>query len=266
MKKILFILLGLVLMFTLVGCKEKEPVEKPDDKPIDNPDNPNPDDPNPDNPDNPDTPDPEPEKGLTVKNLQEALLAVEKEYNESKKAAVSVELKNGEETMSVLLVYELNNDNLYKSLQYELVSEKTVAIYIKDDVVYSTANGTKSKETLDETVNETIANDYGLQALLQKITAFYKENGLYNCLTLASSSEEGVYVFDIDLVKYAEITNATFKAAGKDKISIIVTTVDEKITSVKVETTAQNKVSSTTVNYLGFDKNPQYPSDLDTYK
>ena len=258
MKKLFLIIIAFILMFTIVGCGKEEEPKKPDPDPIVDPDpNPNP---------NPDPePEPEPEKGLTVKNLKEALQAIEKEYKESKKASVSVTLVNGEDTMSVVLTYELDNDGLFKALQYELNSDKFVGVYIKDDVVYSTASGVKSKETLDETVNDTLTNDYGLETLLKDVTAFYAEAGLYQCLTLASS-DNGVYVFDLDLVKYASSNLSVFKTAGKDKISIIVTTVEEVITSVKVEVKAGDVTSSTEVKYLGLDKSPVYPSDLDTYK
>ena len=168
--------------------------------------------------------------------------------------------------MSVVLTYELDNDGLFKALQYELNGDKFVGVYIKDDVVYSTASGVKSKETLDETVNDTLTNDYGLETLLKDVTAFYKENGLYGCLTL-ESSENGVYVFALNLATYDSLNGTkVFKTAGKDKISIIVTTVEDAITSVKVEVKAGDVTSSTEVKYLGLDKSPVYPSDLDTYK
>ena len=205
-------------------------------------------------------------KGLTTKNLQETLKNIEKEYKESKKASVEVNLVNGEDTMKVVLTYELGNDNLFKALQYELTGEKTIAIYIQDETVYSTANGVKSKETLDETVNETLTNDYGLDALLKDVTAFYNEKGLYACLTL-TSSDNGVYVFDLDLAKYDSLDSTTvFRTAGKEKVSIIVTTVNDAITAVKVEVKTADKTLSTEVKYLGLDKSPVYPSDLDTYK
>ena len=205
-------------------------------------------------------------KGLTTKNLQEALKNIEKEYKESKKASVEVNLVNGEDTMKVVLTYELGNDNLFKALQYELTGEKTIAIYIQDETVYSTANGVKSKETLDETVNETLTNDYGLDTLLKDVTAFYNEKGLYACLTL-TSSDNGIYVFDLDLAKYDSLDSTTvFRTAGKEKVSIIVTTINEAITAVKVEVKTADKTLSTEVKYLGLDKSPVYPSDLDTYK
>ena len=259
MKKILFILLGLVLMFTLVACgEEKEPQKPAEDDPVVNPDDPKPDDPKPD--------DPKPEEGLTAAKLQEALLAVEKEYKESKKASVSVLLVNGDSTMNVTLTYELGADGLFKALQYELKGEKEIAIYVKDEVAYSSANGTKSKEDLDETVNETLTNDYGLEVLLKDVTAFYNEKGLYECLTL-ESKENGVYVFVLDLVKYSTMDSTkVFKTAGKDAIKIIVSTVNDKVNGVKVEITEGEKTLSTEVKYLGLDKSPVYPSDLDTYK
>ena len=254
MKKVLFILLGLVLMFTLVGCKdEPTPTPTPDPDP-DTPANPDPDKPD-------DT-----DKGLTVGNLQSKLLALAKEYKDSKKASVSVDLVNGEDTMNVVLTYELGSNNLFKALQYELTGTKTIALYIKDDVVYSNANGTKTKEDLDDTVNDTITNDYGLEALLKEVTGFYYEEGFYTCLTKASD-ENGVYVFDLNLSEYAKnSSNTTFNTAGKDKISLIVTVVNEKITAVKVEVKEGTKTLSTEVKYLGFDKNPVYPTDLDSYK
>lgn len=256
MKKLFLVIIAFILMFTIVGCGEEKEPNKPDDPVVD---------PDPHTDPDPHV-DPEPEKGLTVDNLKESLQKIEKEYNDSKKASVEVNLVNGEDTMKVVLTYELGNDNLFKALQYELTGEKSIAIYIKDDVVYSSANGTKSQEALDETVNETITNDYGLEALLKDVTAFYAEAGLYECLTL-SSSDNGVYVFDLDLVKYDTLDSTrVFKTAGKDKISIIVTTVNDAITAVKVEIKAGEKTLSTEVKYLGFDKDPVYPSDLDTYK
>ncbi|MBO4667522.1 MAG: hypothetical protein J5666_05305 [Bacilli bacterium] len=259
MKKLFLIIIAFILMFTIVGCGKEEEPKKPDPDPIVDPDpNPNP---------NPDPePEPEPEKGLTVKNLKEALQAIEKEYNDSKKASVEVNLVNGEDTMKVVLTYELDNDNLFKALQYELTGEKFVGVYIKDDVVYSRSGDVKSKETLDSSVNDTLTNDYGLATLLKDVTAFYGESGLYDCLTLASS-DNGVYVFTLDLANYDKLSGTkTFKTAGKDSLSIIVTTVDDKITAVKVEVKAGEVTSSTEVKYLGLDKNPVYPSDLDTYK
>lgn len=250
MKKILFVLLGLVLMFTLVGCKDKPTPVEPDD-PV-----------NPDNPDGPVVDD----KEITKDNLGKKLEALEKEYNESKKAGVEVNLVNGDATMSVVLVYELGNDGLYKALQYELKGTKNVALYIKDDVVYSTAGGSKSKEDLDATVNETIVADYGLEALLKDVTAFYKDAAVFSNLTKVSG-ENGVYTFELDLAKYAtESTVKAFNTAGKDKLLVIITTSSEKITAVKVEAKEGEKTLSTEIKYLGFDKAPTYPTDLDTYK
>lgn len=250
MKKVLFILLGFILMFTLVGCKGDEP---------DTPDTP-------DKPDTPDNPGGETEKGLTVKNLKDALLALEKEYQDSKKASVNVNLVNGTDTMEAILTYEIGSDNLYSALQYELKGTKEIAVYIKDGIVYSAANGSKSKETLDETVNDTLTNDYGLNALLAPVTKFYNEAGFYQCLT-RESDENGVYVFNLDLVEYAKLSGTlSFNPAGKDSIKLIVTTVNEKITEVKVEVKEGDKTLSTEIKYLGFNAAPTYPTDLDTYK
>ena len=256
MKKVLFILLGFVLMFTLVGCGTDEP-----DKP-DTPDTPD----TPDGPDNPDNPGGDTEKGLTVNNLKDALLALEKEYQDSKKASVKVNLVNGTESMEVVLTYEIGSDNLFSALQYELKGEKEVAVYIKDGIVYSSANGSKSKETIDATINDTLTNDYGLNALLAPVTKFYNEAGFYACLT-RESEENGVYVFNLDLVEYAKLSGTVaFNPAGKDSIKLIVTTVNEKITEVKVEVKEGDKTLSTDIKYLGFNASPAYPEDLDSYK
>ena len=248
MKKLLFVLLSFIMIFSLAACGDDKPVVP---------------DPNPEGDSGKEN---EGDKGLTAKNLQAALKAIEKEYKDSKGASVAVSLVNGEETMNIVLTYKIGSDNLYSALQYELRGETEIAIYIQEGYVYSSANGSKSKEVLETSVNDTIKNDYGLDALLEPITKFYGEAGLYDCLT-KESENNGVYVFALDLANYSKLSGTkSFATAGKDSIKIIVTTVSEKITTVKVEVKEGEKTSSTEIKYQGLNAEPVFPSDLDTYK
>lgn len=203
----------------------------------------------------------EPETSLTANNVKDELQAIYAEYKAATKASVKVSLVNGENTLETKLSFEIV-DSLYKALAFEQKGYQEAAVYVKDNVVYMSANGTKQKYDLDDSENDTLVNNYGVEALLEKAVSYYSESAFFNALTLASE-EDSVYTFELKINEYS---GTVINVLGKDKVELVVKINDGNIVSAMLKVTEGEKVVSILVEYLGFNETITYPEDLADYE
>ena len=198
---------------------------------------------------------------LSTATVKTKLQKAYTEYLAADKAAVKITLVNGEETLETKLSYA-KAEGLYTELFFEQKGVQEAGVYVKDNVVYMSANGTKQKYDLDASENKTLVNSYGIEALLKQVTVFYSDSIFFNALGAATVAES-VYTFELDLTKY---NGNTINAAGKDKIELIITLVDDEISVVTLKVTEGEKVNSITLEYLGFNDTIVFPTDLNDYQ
>lgn len=198
---------------------------------------------------------------LTAENVKEKLQKLYADYKAASKASVKVSLVNGEETLDTKLSFEIV-DGLYKALAFEQKGYQDNAVYVKDGVVYLSANGTKQQYELDDSENDTLVANYGVEALLKQAVSYYSENAFFTSLTLVSD-ENSVYTFELDITKY---NGSVLNVAGKDKVELVVKVAGEEIQSAMLKVTVGSNVNSVAVEYLGFNETISYPSDLSDYE
>ena len=198
---------------------------------------------------------------LTAENVKEKLQKLYADYKAASKASVKVSLVNGEETLDTKLSFEIV-DGLYKALAFEQKGYQDNAVYVKDGVVYLSANGTKQQYELDDSENDTLVANYGVEALLKQAVSYYSENAFFTSLTLVSD-ENSVYTFELDITKY---NGSVLNVAGKDKVELVVKVAGEEIQSAMLKVTVGSNVNSVAVEYLGFNETISYPNDLSDYE
>lgn len=201
------------------------------------------------------------ENKLTAENIKGKLQDVYDTYKKATKACVKVTLVNGESTLVSKLSFEIS-DELYKALSFEQSGNLENAVYVKDEVVYMSANGVKQKYDLDESENATLVSEYGIEALLKKAVSYYGEAAFFNSLTLANE-ENGQYVFELDITKYS---GTIINTNGKDKIELVVVVADDEIKSCMIKVSEGEVINSILVEYLGFNETITYPEDLSDYE
>lgn len=197
---------------------------------------------------------------ITAETIKTKLQSTYDAYIKANKAAVKLSIVNGESTLDTRLSFE-KEQGLYKALAFDQSGAQEAGVYVKDSKVYMNANGTKQKYDLDELENETLVNNYGIVALLNKAVSFYNENAFFAALTL-TSQEDNVYTFELDIAKY---NGSVINVNGKDKIELIVTLVEEEISVVTLKVAEGAVVNSITTEYLGFNDAIVYPNDLSDY-
>lgn len=201
------------------------------------------------------------EEKLTAENAKEKLQKLYADYKAAKKASVKVSLVNGENTLETKLSFEIV-DELYKALAFEQKGFQEAAVYVKDNVVYLSANGTKQQYDLDESENDTLVSNYGVEALLKQAVSYYTENAFFAALVLATE-EESVYTFELNINDYA---GTIIDVTGKDKVELVVKVSGDEIQSAMLKATEGEKVTSILVEYLGFNEAITYPEDLADYE
>lgn len=198
---------------------------------------------------------------ISASNVKEKLQSAYSTYVASSKAAVVLLLQNGDNTLETKLSFELENE-LYKALVFEQKGVQEAGVYVKDGMVYMSANGAKQKYELGESENTTLVTNYGIDELLKKSVSYYNEDVFFNALTL-TKEEETVFTFELDLRKY---NGSVINTEGKDKIELIVNIENEVVKEVQLKITEGSNVNSITTKYLGFNDVLVYPEDLADYE
>lgn len=168
MNKKILVFIICILSLVLVGCKKSEPVKEKSEPvkettPVDTktPDEtvktPTPTPIPTPTPTPTPIPTPTPTEVVTPEEVLERLMEEAKKYQESKNGLLQVELKNKEETRTILLVYNYNGEKL-ESFGYVITGDKETHIYLKSNYIYTLIDGVKSVEAFNNSSNVLISD------------------------------------------------------------------------------------------------------------
>lgn len=187
-------------------------------------------------------------------------------YLSSSKATINAATNDGNKITTQDYAFMFNGSKLEKFANVIMQdinssSPNDISIYLKDDMLYMSANGTKGKYLADESeINETYELN-SFDKLMENYTKFYKENDFFASLILVSV-EDGNYNYKLDLSKYNGQVINTFNV---DEIRFSCSFGSNDAAVVTLEYTSESLTKSLVLNYKGLDWLFTYPDDLDSY-
>ena len=204
----------------------------------------------------------EEEVGYSARDLQKDLVSLKNEYITSKSVNLLLETNNNGKTSNIELIYNLDDNNLFEDLKYEVKGNITSSLYIKDHVSYMMQETAKIKYSLSTKEEELLVNENSSERFLSSVTSFYNEEAFY--VAIEKAKEEDNYVeFELVLNDYL---GSCLNVDGVDKVTLKVTFENNSIISVELVYNIKDVTTSAKVNYRGTSKqNVEYPNDLDTY-
>lgn len=242
MKKTIVTMLCLLMAFVMVGCKKPPVVEE-----------------------------------TTPLEYLGYLTTTIDEYKNSDSGSILIEMNTDVET-SLEYIYNFTSSSIDSLLCVFESGDSVMAAYVTEEVSYINVNNEKTQTPLTVDEEETILENYGLEAMTASIFATFDQS-LFNAFTV-TSDEAGVVVLTWDKTKYVLITTGLdddgILAAGEryddvsanmKAITVTLTYADSKVTKVESSWTKNDdSVGAITVEFKGTGAQTiVFPTDLASY-
>ncbi|MFA6627305.1 MAG: hypothetical protein WCT17_02085 [Bacilli bacterium] len=218
-----------------------------------------------------------PEETTTTLDFLNYVTATVDEYLESESGNISIEMEK-ETSTSLEYIYNFDGSSLDELLCVLESGDSMMAAYVKDEVAYVNVNGQKNQAPLTEDEEETILDNYGLEAMTASIFATF-DKSLFSAFAI-TSDEAGVVVLTWDSTKYVLIgeglSDEEFIAASDrfddittnmTAIVVTLTYADGKVSKIESSWTNYDDVVGTIdIEFKGIGTQTiTFPADLDTY-